>query len=140
MNYLLDTSACVDYLRRPDSVLRQWGTKERLQSVRLCSVVRAELLLGTRKQPTERNRRKVAEFLALFASYPFDDAAAEAYADVRADLEREGCVIGANDMLIAAIAKIHGATLVTGNQEEFTRVAGLRCLSLADLAAGKTAP
>ncbi len=141
MTYLLDTSACVDYLRRPDSVLRRWIPADGvLDSLRLCSVVRAELRLGVRKRPTERNRRNVSEFLALFDSYPFDDDAAEAYADLRADLERQGRVIGPNDMLIAAIAVARAATLVTGNPKEFVRVAGLSCLSLDDLAAGKTRP
>lgn len=57
---------------------------------------------------------------------PFDSAAAAHYADIRADLERRGQVIGAYDMMIAGHARSRGLVVVTGNLREFTRVAGLR--------------
>ena len=47
------------------------------------------------------------------------------YARIRAGLERQGAPIGANDLWIAAQALNLGATLVTDNQREFQRVAGL---------------
>ena len=34
-------------------------------------------------------------------------------------------MIGPNDLLIAAIAVVHGATLITHNVREFSRVVGL---------------
>ncbi|MCL2641483.1 MAG: type II toxin-antitoxin system VapC family toxin [Phycisphaerales bacterium] len=134
MIYLLDSSACVDYLRRQNSILRRWFFTGIRPSIRLCSVVRAELLLGVEKHGTERHRWEVMEFLGLFESYPFDDAAAAIYAKIRASLEREGRVIGSNDMLIAAIAVARGATLVTGNAKEFSRIPALQCLTLENLA------
>nr|WP_323128884.1 type II toxin-antitoxin system VapC family toxin [Thiothrix litoralis] len=45
---------------------------------------------------------------------------------MRADLSRQGKLIGLNDMLIAAIARAHDAVLVTNNTCEFERVANLR--------------
>ncbi len=59
-------------------------------------------------------------------SYDFDDAAANAYAGVRAFLESAGMPIGANDMLIAAIALANDLVLVTRNVGEFSRVPHLR--------------
>ena len=50
---------------------------------------------------------------------------AEHYARIRADLEKRGVTIGGNDLWIAATALAHGATLVTNNTDEFTRVPGL---------------
>jgi tRNA(fMet)-specific endonuclease VapC len=140
MNYMLDTSVCVDHMRRPDSPMHGWLDAVDADSVRLCSVVRAELLVGLRKKPTEWNRRRVMGFLAAFECYPFDNAAAEVYADIRAELESQGKVIGPYDMMIAAVAKARGLTLVTGNPEEFGRVPGLAVLPLEGLAAGKTPP
>ena len=134
MTYLLDTSACVDYMRRPDSGLRVWLSARNRALVQLCSVVEAELWLGVRKRPTERNYRNVTEFLAAFECYPFDRAAAKVYADIRADLERKGEVVGPNDMLIAAIAVSRGATLVTGNAKEFRRISSLTSIPLEELA------
>ena len=54
-----------------------------------------------------------------------DDAAAEVYARIRADMLTAGNPIGPNDMLIAAIAIANGLTLVTHNTNEFQRVSGL---------------
>ena len=47
------------------------------------------------------------------------------YGDLRADLERRGIGIGANDLWIAAHTLSLGLTLVTANQREFARVPGL---------------
>jgi tRNA(fMet)-specific endonuclease VapC len=40
-------------------------------------------------------------------------------------LAQLGSLIGPNDMLIAAIAVVHGAILITHNIREFKRVEGL---------------
>jgi tRNA(fMet)-specific endonuclease VapC len=55
----------------------------------------------------------------------FDDAAAEHYVRIRADLAAKGRPIGPNDLMIAAIALANRFTLVTHNTREFGRVAGL---------------
>jgi tRNA(fMet)-specific endonuclease VapC len=62
--------------------------------------------------------------LSPFFSLPFDDAAARHYAEIRDDLESRGQTIGPNDLLIAAIARTHGLTLVSNNRE-FSRVVGM---------------
>ena len=54
-----------------------------------------------------------------------EDRAAEVYGRIRADLAARGTPIGANDLLIAAIALAHTLTLVTHNTGEFSRVARL---------------
>lgn len=68
----------------------------------------------------------VAETFAPYVSLPFDDAAAAHYALIRHELEIAGCVIGPNDLLIAAICLANDCTRVTGNLQEFERVSGLR--------------
>jgi tRNA(fMet)-specific endonuclease VapC len=54
--------------------------------------------------------------------YAFDEAAAEAYAVIRAQLEREGRVISERDTQIASIAMANRLTVVTHNVQEFCRV------------------
>ena len=49
----------------------------------------------------------------------------EAYAAIRAHLERAGTSIGGNDLLIAAQARSLGLTLVTANLGAFSRVPDL---------------
>jgi tRNA(fMet)-specific endonuclease VapC len=48
------------------------------------------------------------------------------YASIRAQLERAGKPIGANGLLIAAQALTLGYTIVTDNEDEFSRVKHLR--------------
>jgi len=45
---------------------------------------------------------------------------------MRAELERNGQMIGNDDLWIAAHAKAVGLTLVTNNEKEFRRVRGLK--------------
>lgn len=56
---------------------------------------------------------------------PFEDAASEEYARVRAELETSGSPIGPNDLIIAATVCSEEGTLVTRNTREFRRVEGL---------------
>ena len=74
----------------------------------------------------DRNLEGFRRLLDPFASVPFDDEAAGQYGMVRVALERAGTPIGANDLLIAAIALAHDFVLVTRNSREFARVPGLR--------------
>jgi tRNA(fMet)-specific endonuclease VapC len=67
----------------------------------------------------------VRAFSASLESLPFDDLAAETYGRLRTALEKQGRLIGPNDLLIASIALAHGATLITHNTEEFKRVPDL---------------
>jgi tRNA(fMet)-specific endonuclease VapC len=66
---------------------------------------------------------------AAFESLPFDDAAASWYAIICAQLRREGRPIVGNDMLIASIAMSRDVALMTRNDRECRRVAGLQLIS-----------
>ena len=116
MIYLLDTNTCVEYLRNRSQrlILRVNATPR--SDVHVCSIVRAELVGGAHRSGQPRaNLQKVLAFLQPFRSLPFDDASADAAGVIRADLIRRGTPIGANDLLIAAIAVANSATLVTHN-------------------------
>jgi len=90
-------------------------------------VVKAELLYGARKSAhPAKVLQALRRFFAPLTSLDFDDAAAEEYGRIRADLERAGMPIGGNDLQIAAIARSRDATVVTHNIGEFSRVVGLR--------------
>ena len=84
-------------------------------------------MFGARKsRRVDLNLEGFARLLQPFESAPFDDEAAEHYGLLRAILERAGTSIGANDLLIAAIALRRDLVLVTRNHREFARVPGLR--------------
>jgi len=48
------------------------------------------------------------------------------YAEIRADLEKKGQLIGANDLMIAAHARSINAVIVTNNVRDFGHVKGLK--------------
>ena len=124
---MLDTNICIGFLNGGDPSLRDRLLAGSPDSFRLCSVVKAELLYGARNSAkVADNLHKLERFFAPLESLPFDDAAAEAYGTIRAQLQREGTPIGGNDLMIAAVARAHDLTLVTRNQAEFRRVSGLR--------------
>lgn len=127
MNYLLDTNACIRYLNAASEPLRKRIEAAGQGQLAVCSVVKAELLFGAVKsRKPEQTRGHQRGFVDRFVSLPFDDRAAEAYAGIRAVLEHQGTPIGANDLMIAAIALANDLTLVTHNVTEFSRVPELR--------------
>ncbi|NMG46022.1 PIN domain-containing protein [Aromatoleum toluvorans] len=125
--YLLDTNVCIRLLNERSPVIQDHFRAHAPADIALCSVVKAELLYGARRsQRMEADLNLLEAFFAPLQSLPFDDACAEHYGRIRADLSGQGRPIGPNDLLIAAIARAHDATLVTHNTGEFGRVAGLR--------------
>jgi tRNA(fMet)-specific endonuclease VapC len=56
----------------------------------------------------------------------FDLADAKAAGEIRAKLQKAGALIGPYDLLIAGQARCRNLILVTANEREFRRVAGLR--------------
>lgn len=127
MTYLLDTNACIHLLNEAHpGILRAFRTHSPSE-IALCSVVKAELLFGARRSSrVDENLRRLAAFFAPLSSLPFDDACAEHYGLIRSHLHMQGKPIGPNDLMIAAIARAHDATLVTHNVSEFGRVPSLR--------------
>lgn len=127
MTHLLDTNTCVNYLRH--GTASKVATRLKLSppgSVVLCSVVLAELLYGAwRSANPAATRIQVIAFTSQFNSLPFDDLAAEAYGQLRAQLAATGQTIGPYDMQIAAIGLVQGLIVVTNNAKEFSRVPGL---------------
>ena len=127
MTFLLDTNVCIALLKGKDAELSAKVLENPIDDVALCSVVKAELLYGARNSGrTEANLARLQQFFAPLRSLPFDDEAAERYGRLRADLRRQGRPVGANDMMIAAIALATDATLVTRNEREMSFVPGLR--------------
>ena len=74
----------------------------------------------------EKNREALNQFLVPLEIYDFDFSASLQYGDIRSNLEKVGMPIGPLDNLIAAHAKSLGFTLVTNNEKEFSRGAGLK--------------
>ena len=127
--YLLDSNVCIRLLNQKHQGIEKLFRDCDPSEISLCSIVKAELLYGARhSQSVEANLQRLKLFFSPLGSLPFDDSCAEMYARVRQDLSAQGCLIGPNDLLIASIALAHDAVLVSHNQKEFCRVAGLRLI------------
>jgi len=128
---MLDTDICVDIMRgRSPGIRRRLERAAAPEEVAISSIVAAELWTGAMKS---RDRAAAAsavrELLAFVAVLDWPAEAAPVYGDIRAQLEASGRTIGAMDLLIAAHAVHEKATLVSRNQSEFRRVAGLKLAS-----------
>jgi toxin FitB len=126
---LLDTNIISEGLRpRPDAKVRDWIDSQSPADLYICTPVLAELRYGVELLP-DRVRRARLE-LAIrkteeaFGSrvLPFDRAAAYEYGRILAHRDRLGCTSGAMDGLIAAIAKVHGASVATRDERGFTDI------------------
>lgn len=125
--YLLDTNTCIQIINRHTSLTAERYRQHTPDQIRLCSIVKAELYYGARKsQQIDSNLERIAIFVKPLQSLHFDDRSAEEYGQIKATLAAQGQLIGPNDLLIAAIARAHGAIFVTNNTREFSRVADLR--------------
>lgn len=126
MLYLLDTNVCIRLLNGTSIAVQRRLEATRRSDVVVCSVVKAELFYGAmRSRNSEQTFIRYREFLEPFVSLPFEDEAAIAYGQIRADLAAKGTPIGSNDFQIAAIALANNLTLITHNTAEFSRVDGL---------------
>lgn len=127
--YMLDTDICIFLLRKESPELI-----ERVQSVPLrqqviSAVTLAELTFGVRKASAsqrKQNQTVLDQFTSHLAVLDWPQAASQSYAEIRLDLEKRGKQIGAADLMIAAHAHTIGATVVTNNIKDFSRVKGLR--------------
>ena len=127
MKYLLDTDTCIYIInKKPPSAVNHIRSKQP-DEVSVSTFTIAELEYGVyRSKHADQNRIALLEFLVPFAILDFDHSAATVYGSLRATLERKGTTIGAMDLLLAAQAMSQQLILVTNNEREFRRVAGLQ--------------
>ena len=124
--YLLDTNMVSDLVRRPAGSVRQRIALVGDKVIGTSIVVAAEARFGAAKAGSARLMTQLERVLAELVVMPLTEPSDAFYARTRADLEKAGTLIGANDLLIAAHALALDCTLVTDNEREFRRVSGLR--------------
>ena len=124
--YMLDTNIISDLIRNPQgkaaSRIGQVGEDGICTSV----IVAAELRYGCAKSGSKRLRDAVENLLGEIEVLPFDVPADAEYGAIRSKLDAAGQPIGGNDMFIAAHALAAGATIVTANVDELSRISDLK--------------
>lgn len=123
--YLLDTNIVSDVVRNPRGIIRSRIGQVGEDMVFTSIIVAAELRFGLERKRSQRLTAQIEAVLGTLVVLPMGAGSDAHYGHVRADLERRGLPIGANDLFIAAHALSLGATLVTDNVREFERIEGL---------------
>jgi tRNA(fMet)-specific endonuclease VapC len=124
--YLLDTNIVSDLIRHPQGVIAKHIARVGEARVFTSIIVAVELRTGAARRGSARLSAQVEAVLGAMEILPLDVPADRTYGTIRAELERQGQSIGGNDLLIAAQALSQGAVMVTDNEGEFSRIAGLQ--------------
>jgi tRNA(fMet)-specific endonuclease VapC len=124
--YMVDTNTCIFALKNRPAELRQ--KFKAIRNLCISSITYGELCYGIEKgQPNLREDRwqQLTDFTQRILIDPWDVQAARHYGAIRAALQKQGNIIGNNDLLIAAHARSIECVLVTNNLNEFSRVSDL---------------
>ncbi len=121
---MLDTNMVSHLIKAHPAVARRVVAAP-MASLCISAITAGELLFGLAKRPdAKRLHQAVRELLRRVDALPWNNALAERYGTVRADLERKGKSLAPLDLLIATHALGIGAVLVT-NDRAFAQVADL---------------
>ena len=127
---LLDTNVISEPLRPAgDAAVLAWIDEQIVETLYLSAISLAELRLGMATLPAGKRKDMLhssfeQRVLPLFAGriLPFDSAASEAYAVLRARARAQGKAIAPADGYIAATAKSHGLIVATRDTSPFEAV------------------
>ena len=125
--FLLDTNVLSAMMSlHPTPAVAAWVSDQRMETLFTASVCQAEILAGIAVLPEGRRRADLAAAAgAMFAEdfegrvLPFDSNAAGTYADLFAARRRSERSTATIDLMIAAIAHVQDASIVTRNVADF---------------------
>ncbi len=127
LGYLLDTNICIYIVKKtPIQVLHKFDSLS-IGEVGMSIVTYGELLYGAQKSLQQKKSMEILVELTNFIPVlPLDTDVGKYYGKIRSALEKQGKLIGNNDLWIASHALSLGVTLVTNNIKEFSRIPHLK--------------
>ena len=131
MGLILDTNVFIHSERSGDPIdFTKW---EKYGEVFISAVTVSELLVGVHYAKSDALETRRSAFVeSVLAKLPvlcFDTEEARVHAGLFAILSKQGQMIGAHDLIIAATAIVHDCAVLTENVREFSRVPGLETFS-----------
>ena len=127
MKYLLDTNICIYIINKKPAKVIERARKFKPGEIGISVITLSELQKGVSKSiHKKKNQNALDHFISVFTILPFEKSDAKVYGKVVASLEKQGKIIGSNDLFIASHSLSRKLTLVTNNEKEFTRVEGLK--------------
>jgi predicted nucleic acid-binding protein len=124
---ILDTNVVSELMRpAPESRVLRWFASQSAEDLHITVVTMAEIFYAIELIATSRRRdvlRRGAEkmFETVFGDriLTFEDRAARAFSQIASARRRQGKPISESDAQIAALTRIHSATLATRNPYVF---------------------
>lgn len=127
MLYMLDTDICSYIIKNKPAAAADKFAKVDSNDLSISAVTYFELLYGARKVSTSRiNEGVIENFVSNFQVMDWDRDAANFASAIKLNLIKKGMRIEDGDILIAGHAMSLGATLVTNNRRDFSRIKGLK--------------
>lgn len=125
MKYILDTNTISHLLKKHPEVKFHIQSKP-MSSIYISTITEAELHYGLAKRPKAVTLHQlVHEFLIRVKILVWDSDTAKCYGSLRANIQQQGKALAPLDLLIAAHALQHKATLIT-NDKAFRQIDTLK--------------
>ena len=136
MKYLVDANVLSEATRRhPDPKVLSWLELEQAE-IAIDPVILGELRFGILLLPRGRKRRRLERWFDAgvdrLRCLSWEPEIGLRWAQLLADLRRQGSAIPVKDSLIAATALTHSLSIVTRNERDFER-AGVEVLNPFEL-------
>ncbi|OAB58459.1 plasmid stabilization protein [Phormidium willei BDU 130791] len=127
MKIVLDTNVISELIQPMGSgIIRKWLTSQNGASLYTTSITQSEILYGIQILPEGQRRQKLLDGALIVFEHElterilaFDQKAAKLYSQIAATRKQIGRPISQFDAQIAAICRVHQATLATRNIRDF---------------------
>lgn len=126
--FLLDTNVLIDLYHNEKEVVKMMENFD-MAECEICAAVTAEFFQGFyRKKNFEKEKKWYQEVIRTgeMKNLPFDEVAADKYAEIQVAALKKGKPRPFFDLVIAATAIVNGLTLVTSNAKHFENIPGLK--------------
>lgn len=126
MKYYIDTNIIIYLLKGLYPNILSHFNQVPSFLISIPDIVIGEIEYGARKSKNyEKTINIYNSFIDRFEIAHFDSNAIREYGVIRSQLEKNGNLIGSNDLIIASIVKANKGVLITHNVKEFSKVDGL---------------
>jgi predicted nucleic acid-binding protein len=124
--FILDTDTCIYWLKGNENIERS-VIKHGLGNIFITVITECELFYGAYKSmKKDKNLAIIEELKTRIKTFHTVSGIPSLYGTIKAELESKGQALDDADLLIASIALLNNATLVTNNSEHFKRINGLK--------------